>query len=114
MQVYSALFFKIETSGQILDTTRSQWKQFMRKQWKWMGNVLMGDEKVKVDSYGRLSTTHLRMMIHQIYGSQQIRSQSLAVINRSDIRLNKKQQSIKLQKLMVNANLQTSNYVEFE
>jgi len=31
MQVYSALFFKIETSVQILDTTRSQWKQFMRK-----------------------------------------------------------------------------------
>ena len=91
MQVFAALFFRLETSGQIMDVTLRQWRSFMRKQWRWMGNVVMGDERTPVYSYLSLTEYHLKIMLHSIYGTQQIRSQSLASIKRSDISRNKKE-----------------------
>ena len=51
----------------------------------WMGNVAMGEDCMSVDSYKNLSTKHLMILIHQIKGSQQIRSQDLLKAKRVTI-----------------------------
>ena len=86
----------------------------MRKKKMWMGNVVMGDDCMPVDSYLALDQRHLKLMLHSIYGVQQIRSQSLSGIKRSDIGRNKKEQSLKKQLIMINANLECDDYVAFE
>jgi len=90
MQVFAELFFKIETAGQVLDRTKMQWNALMRKEWRWMGNCVMGEDRTPVYSYRNLDEKHLKIMIHSIYGAQQIRSQSLSLINRHDIGKNRK------------------------
>ena len=70
MQVYVSLWFQLETSGQVLDHTKTQWNMMMRKMHRWMGNVVMGDDCTPVDSYLALEEKHLKLMLHSIYGVQ--------------------------------------------
>ena len=79
-----------------------------------MGNVVMGDDYEKVESYSKLSEKHLKLMIHSILGTQQIRSQSLAKIKKSSIDKSKKDQSFKKAAILQEANLNTNTYTEFE
>ena len=41
----------------------------MRKEWRWMGNVVMGDDREKIESYRLLKEKHLQMMVHSILGT---------------------------------------------
>ena len=86
----------------------------MRKEWRWMGNVVMGDEKEKIESYQMLKEKHLQMMVHSILGTQQIRSQSLAKIKKSSIIKTQKEQSFKKTAVLQETNKKTDSYTEFE
>ena len=91
-----------------------QWKKLFRKEWMWMGNVVMGEDRFPVNSYRHLSRAHLLTMLHQVNGSQQIRSQDQCAIKRSSIQRNKKEQSHKIQMILREANIKTNCYVSFE
>ena len=49
--MFASIFFRLQTSKQVLELSLTQWRTFMRKQWRWMGNVVMGDESERVESY---------------------------------------------------------------
>ena len=68
MQVYSSFMIRLSTSCQILELTTDQWKTMMRKNYTWMGNVLMGDDCTRVDDYSALDEKHLKIMLHALYG----------------------------------------------
>ena len=94
LRVFASLFFQLETAGQVLDRTVKQWNTMMRKKWKWMGNVIMGEDSYPPHAnvqYNKKSDRELEFMIHQIYGSQQIRTQSITSIDRSTISKSKKE-----------------------
>ena len=114
MQLFASLFFQLETTGDVLATTLKQWKLMMRKEWRWLGNVVMGEERAPIDNYRKLPKNLLKTMIHSIYGAQQIRSQSLSAIKRLDIGRTNKEQSLLIQKIMITANLRTESYDQFE
>ena len=42
--VYLELMTRLTTGKDILKRTTYQWNQVFRKEWMWMGNVVMGEE----------------------------------------------------------------------
>ena len=113
MRLFASIFFQLETSGQLIERTLLQWKTMLRKYSRWMGNVLVTEDFETID-YNRKSVHELEMMIHRIYGSQQIRSQAAASIKRSQISRNQKEQSLVIYKMIINANLNTVDYSGLE
>ena len=83
--IYLELMTRLQTALEIQDRTMYQWTQVFRKEWKWMGNIVMGEDCTKVDSYKNLSVKHLKIMLHQINGSQQTRSQDMLSVKRKSI-----------------------------
>ena len=87
--IFLELMTRLRVTLEVSARSLHQWKKLFRKEWMWMGNVVMGEDRFPVNSYRHLSRAHLLTMLHQINGSQQIRSQDQCAIKRSSIQRNK-------------------------
>lgn len=79
-----------------------------------MGNVVMTEAQIPVESYIALNEKYLQLMKKQIGGSQQLRSQQGAAIKRASIFRNKHEMSMKVHQVMLKTNLDSIDYTQFE
>ena len=64
------LLFRLQLSSEITVRTLKQWKRFFRNKWTWMGNIVQGEERDRIYSYGKVSIFGLDIMRKSISGVQ--------------------------------------------
>ena len=99
----------------IVKRTLQQWNTFIRHEWQWFGNVVMGENADPIYSYNRIPRFGLNVMIESVKGVQQVRSQHLSKVFRLQITPTEEEETnIRTNKSIQQTNLETKSFLQLE
>ena len=111
---YAVMFCQVETTNWLLNNSLKQWQIFNQRSWAWMGNVIMGEDRILVKPYSEYENLGLEIFLKSIAGVQQSRSQRLSDIDKIDIGSKKNPVRAALLKIIEEENGRTGTMQELE